>query len=535
MEEQVDTHLAWEIEALGDDAIPGQLLAVKKPPALGKPGLTVTGEELLPQLGEDIPVILGMNVYASEDGLRIYSASFGKIRWQGNRVDVQRVLQITKDVEENIDFDGEVKVSGSVEGKFKIHATADVSIAGSVADAEIDSGGTVEIKQEVRNATIIAQENIKSCSAKESSLEAKGYILIEGALLGCKVNGERVICSGRKGIIAGGVVCAKKEINAMTIGSERTSIQTEVKIQQGGNISIHGILYPKVKMILGRRTMIPKRKLKRLTIKAELSGMTTTEYQEPKIEFTHSASQEDTHKQKVKHPQFSPSVIVQAASLEEGKRKGAELLGLPAEGLDGEIISNEYSNRPILRIFPQGASEHWKKEWNEINNIDGPPVDGNFKFENREDGLYLHIISSSGSGKKVSPENIILAAQQQGFIGIDSSKIIAACKTNVPTTVKIGIMQLTQEIGGKVKIDISEDKLKAYFTIIPPQKGNLMLGPEDVLSALKRKGVMVGIKEDVIVAAFKNKQFEKPILVAEAILPPMSQKAQITYRIGSAK
>ncbi|MEW6094935.1 MAG: flagellar assembly protein A [bacterium] len=527
---QIDTQESWKIESLGEECIPGQLLAVKKPSTHGKPGLTVTGIELSPQMGEDLHVILGRNTYASEDGLRIYSTAFGKITWHGNRVDVERELEIDRDVEENIDFDGRIKILGGISKKYKIYATGDITIAGTVMAGEIKAGGSVEINQEVRNATIIAGENIKAPSVKESSLEAKGNILIEGALMNCNVNGYRVICSGRKGIIAGGSVCAKKEINAMAIGNERSSIQTEIKIHQGGNISVAGKLYPKVKMVLGRRTMIAKKGLKRLTFKAELSGTTTTEYQEPKIDLP--APQQEVTKQKTSKSNLPPSVLVYASSLEEGKKKGAELLNIPATELDCEMVSNDHTDLPILRIFPKGIFGPWKREWEDMY---GSPRDGIFELENRPDGLYLHITPHRGTGKKIEPEDVISQIQEQGFTGIDSSKVLEACKTKVTTTIKIGIMQFTKDIGGKVKIDISDDRLKAYFTIIPPEKGDLMLGQEDVLSALKENGVIVGVKEDVIADTFKNKQFEKPILVAEALLPQASQKAQLAYQIGSSK
>lgn len=521
MKEHVDIQENWKMELVCDEVIPGQLIAVKNPPVAGAPGLTVTGEELLPQTGKDISIILGKNTYASEDGLRIYSAAFGKVRWKGNRVDVEKELEIDKDVDEDIDFDGRVKISGGVSQKLKVVCTGDITIAGGVTEAEINSGGSVEIKQEIRNATITAEEDIISASVRESSLQAKGDILIEGGLLACKVDGHRVICSGRKGIIAGGTVSAKKEINAMAIGSERTSIQTEIKIHQGGCVSVKGILYPKVKMILGRRSMIVKRVLKRITLKADPVGITTIEYQNPQTKQETQGSQ--ITKPKIENLKLPPSVLVHAESLEEAKRKAVQLLNIFDVGLNGEMI-DEF----IWQVFPKGVI--LPREEEEFIDIKMPLKDSSFKFENRQDGLYLYI--TGGTGKKVNPEDVFCEIQKQGFIGIDASKVIEACKTKSQTITKIGVMQFTKDIGGEVKIDISDDGLKAYFTIIYPQNGELMIGPENVIAALKKKGVIVGIKEDVIIAAFQNKEFGKPILVAEAILPQDSPNAQVIYKIG---
>ena len=39
----------------------GDLLAVKYPPSLGKPGVTITGEPIPPESGKDVPLPNGRN------------------------------------------------------------------------------------------------------------------------------------------------------------------------------------------------------------------------------------------------------------------------------------------------------------------------------------------------------------------------------------------------------------------------------------------------------------------------------------------
>lgn len=350
MEEDITYQFAmqdWEQELLGNEAIMGQLLVVKSPPARGKPGMTVRGEELAPQMGEDIPIIAGKNTYTSDDGLRIYSAAFGKIIWKGHRVDVDEELVITGDVDEDIDFDGQVKIEGSVGEKFKVNATGNITIGGSVTDAEINSGGSIEIGQEVTKAAIIAAEDIKLPSAKESTIEAKGNILLEGGLIDCKVTGYRVICSGRKGIIVGGTTSAKKEISAMAIGSEKSSVQTEINVSQGGRLSVQGTLYPRTKMMFGRRSMITKRAVKKVTFKIELSGVITGTYEPPTIEPAKIPILDKGTEKK----DFPPSVILAAFSVEEGKRKGAKLLGLPYTEVGYKLMPTKTTKGIVLRVF----------------------------------------------------------------------------------------------------------------------------------------------------------------------------------------
>ncbi len=521
-------------EIIDGIAIPGQLLAVKVPAGYGNPGKTVLGNEIPALLGEELNLTLGKNIFFSDDNLKLFASSFGRVVWIDNRVDVEQVFDIQGDVDENIEFDGIVNIIGSLGNKFKIHASGDVNISGGINDGEIRSGGNVEVKQDIIIGMITAFGNIIANSAKNSTLEAKGSVVVEDALANCTIKAERVICQGRRGFITGGTIQAQKEINAKAIGSDQVSVQTTISVAQGGKISVYGTIFPKVSMMLGRRSMFVKRAIKRQTLNATLSGITTGDYEEPNIDLTKRVSiiQQDVTKKETEKPKLPPSVVIYASSLEEGKRKGSELLAISSSELDGEMITREHSNLPLLRIFPKGVFGPWEKEWEEMY---GPPRDGSFELENKSDGLYLCITPHRGAGKRVNPEDILATIQKEGFTGVDSSKVIEVCKTKVKTTIKIGVMQFTKDVGGKIKIEISDDRLKAFFTILPPESGELMLKPETVLNALKEKGVIAGIKEKAIINAFKNKEFEKPILVAEAILPDVGQKAQFIYQIGFGK
>ncbi|MDI6736279.1 MAG: FapA family protein [bacterium] len=520
-------------EIIDSYAIPGQLLAVKMPAGYGNPGTTVLGNKIPAQHGEDFEFTLGKNTFLSNNSLKLFASSFGRVIWTDKQADVEQVFDIEGDINENIEFDGIVNVTGSLGNKFKINAAGDVNLDGGINDGEINSGGNVDIKQDIIIGTITALGHITAKSAKNSNIETKGCLVVEEGITNCTVKAERVIAKGKRGFIVGGTIQAQKEINAMSIGTEKVSVQTTISVAQGGKISSYGAIFPKVSLMLGRRNMPVKRTLKRLTLNANLSGITTSDYEEPKIDLTKRPpviQQESKDLKESEKPKFPPSVVVYASSLEEGKRKGAELLSMFAAELEDEMLPNK--EQPLLRIFPKGVFGPWKKEWEEMY---GPPRDGSFELENKPDGLYLLLTPHRGAGKRIKPEDVLAEISKSGFMGVDSSKVIEACNSKVKTTVKIGIMQFTKDVGGKIKIDISDDGLKAFFTIIPPEHGELMLKPETVSMALKEKGVIVGIKEDAILNAFKNKVYEKPILVAEAVMPQEGKKAQFIYKIGGGK
>lgn len=514
-----------QIEFTADDIIPGQLLAVKEPPAIGEKGFTVTGTELPPSLGEDIPLIAGKNTFLSNDRLKLYASSFGRLTWKGNRADVDQIKEIDTDLSENINFDGIVQINGKVDSK-KITATGDVIISGGVDNSEINSGSSISIGRSINKGKITAQDNIKALSAKESTLVAKGMIILEdGGLFQSNVQGYSVICKGKKGVIAGGTVIAKKEINASLVGSERSSIQTEIKIDHGGKVAVSGTLYPKVKMALGRRTMVAKKAVKNFTMKVESSNVSTVEYEEPTLEIKESHYTEVN--ETINWEKYPPSVVVSAFSVEEAKRNGAALLGFPHTEVEYKILKKDGSTAKWLRVFGKGTLGPW--DYEKWDNLYGTPVDGSFSFENHTDGIFITIVHHRSKGKEVTPEDIITECRKEEFVDIDIEKIKEACAKRITIPVKIGPRQFFK---GTIEVIIPQDESAAFIKIIPPKWGGMLITLSDVLSALSEKNVIVGINEDKIKEILQNSEFNIPVKVAEHELPVHGPPARLIYQCG---
>jgi hypothetical protein len=217
-------------------AVPGQLLMVKRPPTLGKPGKKVTGEEIPPLQGDDFNVIPGRNIKLSQDGTRAYATDYGEVYWTGYRVSVDKVYRIRGDVNSklgNIDFPGKVVVSGSVEDDMVIKAGGDVEIEGGVGKASIEAGGDIYINQGVvgkGGAEISASGDIIARFVQDASLKARGDVVVSELIMRCNViAGRKVMVHGARGLIVGGEIFAGEEIDSKEIGS-RTRIQTKVKI-----------------------------------------------------------------------------------------------------------------------------------------------------------------------------------------------------------------------------------------------------------------------------------------------------------------
>ena len=100
-----------------------QLLAVKIPASKGTDGVNVFGEAI-DSTGKDKSLPAGKNTYISEDGLSLYAATNGRIIRQKELLHVENILTIEGDVDYstgNINFNGDVAISGDVLGGFGSH------------------------------------------------------------------------------------------------------------------------------------------------------------------------------------------------------------------------------------------------------------------------------------------------------------------------------------------------------------------------------------------------------------------------------
>ncbi len=221
---------------------PGQVLAVKTPPTEGTPGRTVTGKEIKAKRGLDVHIPAGKNTELSSDELILTSKVAGHVNWIEGRIEVEHLYTVTKDVDfktGNIDYVGTVIISGSVKGGFKVKASGDIQVGGSVESAYIEAGGNVLIKNGVIGrgaARVKAGKNIITKFAESCTLEANEDIIVSGSILHSNIRAaKRVIATDREGTILGGRVLAGRGVYAKKIGSW-SEVKTSIEVGVAPNI-----------------------------------------------------------------------------------------------------------------------------------------------------------------------------------------------------------------------------------------------------------------------------------------------------------
>jgi len=217
----------------------GQMLAQRTPPTEGTVGRNVMGDELPPRRGKDIRLLRGSNAVIDQEETSIYAVIDGHVSLQGNKIAVNPVFKVNGDVDYgtgNIDFIGNVIISGNIASGFKVKAGGDIEVSGFIEGAEVEAGGSVIVKGGIAGGTkgkVMAAQNVSARFAENSNIEAGGDILIKEAIMQSNVKaGGSVRVSSNKAIIVGGLIQATHEVEARVLGSQ---LATQTIIEVGVN------------------------------------------------------------------------------------------------------------------------------------------------------------------------------------------------------------------------------------------------------------------------------------------------------------
>ncbi len=218
----------------------GDLLATKIPLTKAKAGTTVTGKTIAGKNGKEIVLKLGKNVSLSSDGLRVISDVDGTVTLEGDKITVSNLLELKKDIgveTGNISFQGQVIVNGNVTNGYAVECEGDLIINGVVEGAILKSNGNIVISRGIQGhdqADISCEGNLTANFINSANVYCKGDIET-GAIMNSNVKCDgNISVKGKKGLIVGGEVTSKKDIEAVTVGSEMgiiTSIKLGVDVE----------------------------------------------------------------------------------------------------------------------------------------------------------------------------------------------------------------------------------------------------------------------------------------------------------------
>lgn len=208
----------------------GQIIATIIKEIPGKPGLTVTGSRIEPPPVRAVTLYdAGINVerYCEGNEYTYVAMRAGHARLLLTEIQVTEDFMVEGDLDYtkgNIDFVGNVGISGDVKSGFSVIAAGDISIGGNVEPgAVVKAGKSIAVRGTVRcgmeHGLFEANEDISLRSCINSRIQAKKNIFIKDFLSDSIIFCEGVFASSW-GTIVGCSIEAIGGINVNKIGKE---------------------------------------------------------------------------------------------------------------------------------------------------------------------------------------------------------------------------------------------------------------------------------------------------------------------------
>ena len=204
-----------------------QLIAEYHSAASGTFGYDVTGQLVAPKRGKELPPLRGQGFMMTEDKKQYYAVLSGIIDFEEEKgsLNIRNLYTVSGNVDAsigNINFNGDVNVTGNVEQGFTITAAGSVVVDGHCEGCKIYAGRDIVIKKGCQGrgvGELCASGDVTGQFFESVSIKADGNVEAS-YLLNCQVRaGGKLIVEGRKGVILGGYICAKQGVNCFGIGN----------------------------------------------------------------------------------------------------------------------------------------------------------------------------------------------------------------------------------------------------------------------------------------------------------------------------
>lgn len=205
----------------------GDILAEKRQPVMGKPGITVSGDPIEVSEPEDPVFLADSGTQLSEDGLSIIAATSGQpwVDALGN-VSVNPELMIDGDVDYetgNVDFNGNILIKGMIKEGFSVKGTN--VTAEEIQGGQINIIGDLYISGGITDAVIESRGSVHAKFINNSAVDAFGSLIIQKEIIDSQILVSGA-CENHAGHIISSTINAKKGIEACNIGTESSPSST---------------------------------------------------------------------------------------------------------------------------------------------------------------------------------------------------------------------------------------------------------------------------------------------------------------------
>lgn len=200
----------------------GDKVAIYHYAVQGSDGYTVRGREMKVKPSRDLPPMRGKGILRENN--EYYAQSDGKIEVKDGKVDIQNVHEIMGDVDMiigKIEFFGDVIINGNVDSGVMIRAGRNIEIHGTTGNATLFAGGDVVLTRGIQGGGKISARGSVFADFIENTVVEAGGTVQSNTILNAQIHAkDKVITTGKKGIIIGGYTHGLKGIEVMAAGND---------------------------------------------------------------------------------------------------------------------------------------------------------------------------------------------------------------------------------------------------------------------------------------------------------------------------
>jgi len=240
-------------------------------------------------------------------------------------------------------------------------------------------------------------------------------------------------------------------------------------------------------------------------------------------------------------------IEITGKSLEECLEKASTLAGLSKEEIKYELIQKGrkgflgfFKKDYKIKVFfdkqekvetQQKKEAELPKEEIEFSDLtDELKVDGFFKVDVREDGIYLAVFPPEGGGKPVNIHEVKKYLDEVEVVNANFGLVEIAVDEADGKPVKIAEYDTSVYHDAKLKVKILDKKMRATIEIIPPKpKCGKPITVELLRMELQKHKIVYGIDEAKLFDLAENPIYNKPIEIAHGLPPVDGEDAVINY------
>ena len=158
-------------------------------------------------------------------------------------------------------------------------------------------------------------------------------------------------------------------------------------------------------------------------------------------------------------------------------------------------------------------------------------MDSTCQIRVTKSGIWLTVTPPKGRGQKLDVNEVNTKLYSMRLTNADMAMVDKEVKKASGKPVKIGNWTPNPDNDGSIRIEISDDEMKCFIHFIPPRFSGRHLEADEILEAMKSKGVMAGINETRLKEFLEAMDYSRPLLAAEGTYPRNGNDAFIEYKV----